>query len=418
MYARKPASRSLAVALALALLGGALIVSPAPALSATRVASAVVATGHRSTGIDAVCTRIAKRKARRFDQRASASGTVARKAKRSGVTLKRRCLTRLRRAARRQRSAGSSGSAAIPAIGPLAIGIDGGKSDWWKEEVDYRTALGAAVTRHEWDPSQPVTAQDALVFKAASQVHTRIHALLGANSLGEPSHYREWVVAFIRRYGVGGSFWSEHPELDASRYAITTFELGNEPYFGSMTASQYADTVRPTLEEVKRLGLPAKLVLPDWVYGTDTSWMDTLYQRIPNLNELFYAFAEHPYWYAHDPAASGPDSPFGRIETLRKRMNEHGASNKPIFLTEYGESTANCGSQCVTEAVQAEHLNEMIDAVVSHTNWGVEMLSIFQLHDWATNSPDREEQFGILRQDGTPKPAYQIVSSAIQQYRG
>ena len=51
-----------------------------------------------------------------------------------------------------------------------------------------------------------------------------------------------------------------------------------------MSASQYADTVRPTLEEVKRLGLPAKMILPSRVYGTDTSWMDTLYQRIPNLN--------------------------------------------------------------------------------------------------------------------------------------
>ena len=78
------------------------------------------------------------------------------------------------------------------------VGIDGGYAGWSSTETPYRAALGAAVTRHEWDPAQPVNAQDALVLKAASQVHTRIHALLGGNDLGDATHYREWVVAFIR----------------------------------------------------------------------------------------------------------------------------------------------------------------------------------------------------------------------------
>jgi len=319
-----------------------------------------------------------------------------------------------RAAAARRRNQATSSSNPVP----LTIGIDGGYAGWSSTETAYRAQLGAAVTRHEWDPSQPVNAQDSLVLSAASQVHTRIHALLGGNTLGDPAHYREWVVAFIRRYGAGGSFWSEHPELDASRYAITTFELGNEPYFGSMSASEYADTVRPTLEEVNRLHLPAKLILPSRVYGTDTSWMDTLYQRIPNLNSLFYAFADHPYWYGHDPAEVSPAGPFGRIEVLRRRMNEKGASDKPIFITEYGESTANCGSECVSESVQAEHLREMLDVAVTRPQLKIEMISVFQLLDRGTNSSNRELQFGLLRQDGTPKPIYSAVSSAMQQYRG
>jgi len=308
--------------------------------------------------------------------------------------------------------------APLPSAGSLVVGIDGGWGGWGSTETTYRAQLGAAVTRHEWDPALPVNAQDALVLKAASQVHTRIHALLGANELGSASGYRTWVIAFIRRYGLGGSFWVEHPELDESRYAMTTFELGNEPYFGGMSASLYADTVRPTLEEVKRLGLPARVILPSRVYGTDTSWMDTLYARIPNLNDLFYAFADHPYWYGHDPAQVSAAGPFGRIDVLRRRMNEKGASAKPIFITEYGESTANCGSECVSEAVQAEHLNAMLTAAVTRTQWKVEMVSFFQLLDRGTNSGDRELQFGLLRQNGTQKPSYPIIRGAIQQYRG
>jgi len=325
-------------------------------------------------------------------------------------------MVRLRQAAKRRSARKSTVAAQVP--GNLVVGIDGGYADWGDTETAERAALGAAVTRHEWDPLEPVDDQDDVVYSAAGEIGTRIHALLGGNQLGDADHYRDWTIAFIRRYGVGGSFWAEHPELDASRFAITTIELGNEPYFGEMSASVYADTVRPTLEEIRRLGLPVKVVLPSRVYGTDTSWMDTLYARIPDLNALFHAFADHPYWYAHSPAEPGPAGPFGRIETLRSRMNELGAVDKPIFLTEYGQSTASCGAECVSEAAQAEHLKAMLDAVIARSDWGVKMVSVFQLRDRGTNSSDRELQFGLLRQDGSPKPSYAVVRAAMLAYRG
>jgi hypothetical protein len=300
----------------------------------------------------------------------------------------------------------------------LAIGIDGGYFEWSEEEVRMRAALGAAVTRHEWDIAAPVNAQDHLVYVAAAKVHTRIHALLGANELSNAANYKEYVIAFIKRYGIGGSFWAEHPELNEAKYAIQTFELGNEPYYGGMTAKQYAAAVRPTLEAVHSQNLPAKLILPSVIFGSDTSWMDTLYQNIPNLNEYFYAFADHPYWYGQSPSTSGNDSPLERLATLRKRMNEKGAANKPIFITEYGQSTADCGEECVSEAQQAIDITTLLAGVLTHPEWGVEMISFFQLHDWASESDEREEQFGILRQDGTPKPAYPIVQAAMAKYSG
>jgi hypothetical protein len=411
-------SRSIAFALAMLVLCTALIASVTSAAAATRVDTAVaIGSGAKATGIKALCAQEAKRKTRRLNASASASSAVTRKTRRARATAQRRCMARLRRAAKGQKA--PAPVASTPHPGPLAIGIDGGYSSWWNTEIEARTALGAAVTRHEWDPSsEPVDAQDSLVLAAATEVHTKIHALLGGNELGDPTHYREWVVAFIRRYGQGGSFWSEHPTLDAGRYAITTFELGNEPYFGGMSASDYADTVRPTLEAVSQLGLPAKVILPSYIYDKDTHWIDTLYQRIPDLNSLFYAFADHPYWYGHDPSDSGGNSPFERIETLRRKMSEHGAGGKPLFITEYGESTANCGDECVGESVQADHVREMIEAVASHPDWGVELLCLYQLHDWSTNSSSREEQFGLLQEDGTPKPAYSVAQAAMRQFRG
>jgi hypothetical protein len=392
------------------------VASPAP-----RLGNAVaVGTAGKAAGIGGVCARRAKRKVLRSSAGGASTSSArshaaTKRTRRRTQALRRRCLRNLRR---HSRPATATQSAPLPEAGSLTLAIDGGYGDWSETELKEREALGAAVTRHEWDTSEPVDAQDDVVLAAATEVHTRIHALLGENDLGDANHYREWVVDFIRRYGPGGAFWSAHPELDSSRYAITSVELGNEPYFGEMSAAEYADAVRPALEEIHKLALPVKVVLDSRVYGKDTSWMDTLYARIPDLNSLFYAFADHPYWYGHDPAEVSPAGPFGRIETLRKRMIEQGSGSKPIWITEYGESTADCGEECVDEATQAEHLQGMISAVATHPAWGVEMLSVYQLRDRGTDSGDRERQFGLLREDGSEKPAYGVVEAAVQQYRG
>jgi hypothetical protein len=301
----------------------------------------------------------------------------------------------------------------------LTIAVDGGWGGWWGDaDIAYRAQLGAAVTRHEWDPTDPVATQDELVYTACARVRTRIHAQLGANELPSASNYREFVLAFVRRYGLGGSFWKLHPELDEAACAFTSIELGNEPYFGGMSAALYADTVRPTLEAVKSQGLPVKVIIVSRVYGTDTSWMDTLYSRIPNLNDYFYAFADHPYWYGHSPEEGTAAGPFGRIGVLRKRMNEKGASAKPIWITEYGQSSANCGSECVSEATQKDHLQKILNAAINRTEWKIGLISVFQLRDRSTNPTDREHGFGLLRYDGSQKPAYSMVRSLMQQYRG
>jgi Glycosyl hydrolase catalytic core len=368
-----------------------------------------------SGGSAKACTKRAARTSRLLSTRGR-SATTARRARRADAKQRRRCLNRLRRAAKRKRAATST--LATQAPGSLLMAIDGGHGGWSDSEIDHRTQLGAAVTRHEWDPFESVDEQEDVVETAAGEIGTRLHALLGGNDLGDADHYRDFVVAFVHRYGLGGSFWDEHPELDEARYAITTVELGNEPYFGEMSPEDYAVTVRPTLEEIARLQLPVKVVLPSRVYGNDTDWIDTLYQQIPNLNSYFDAFADHPYWYGHDPAEVDAAGPFGRIETLRQRMNELGANTKPIFLTEYGESTADCGEECIDEATQAQHLKQMLEAILTRPDWGVKMFSVFQLIDRGTNSSDRELGFGLLRQNGTPKPSYSIVKSAIDQYRG
>lgn len=404
-----------ATALAVACLGTGAVAIAAGGESTAVAGAATIGLQKAAEAPDGgACSDLAQRKARRAA--APFSGRkAARVARRTRAATKRRCLARSKQG-KRQRARKTVPATAVP--GSLVVGVDGGYTGWSDAEVEERAQLAAPVTRHEWDPSEPVDEQDDVMETAVGEIHTRVHALLGGNELGDPAHYTEWVVAFIRRYGLGGSFWDAHPEYDEARYAITSVELGNEPYFGEMSATQYADTVRPALEEIHRLALPVSVGLASRVYGSDTSWMDTLYQRIPDLNSLFTAFADHPYWYGHDPSDGTAASPFGRVDKLRERMNELGANTKAIWITEYGESTAGCGEECVTEAAQAAHLSEMISAVATNPEWGVRMLLLYQLRDRGSASGQRELQFGLLREDGSPKPAFSVVQAAASQYRG
>jgi hypothetical protein len=299
----------------------------------------------------------------------------------------------------------------------LTIGIDGGHSHWSDGEIDARTELGAAVTRFEWEPGTSLEEDEETVL-AAVEVDTRLHALLGGNEIGDPIEYRDWVVEFIRYYGPNGTFWEEHPELDASRYAITTVELGNEPYLEGVSPAEYADAIRPVLEAIDDLELPVKVVVAAHVYGDDTSWVDGLYEHSPDLNSLLDAFALHPYWYGHPPDEPGPAGSFERIETLREAIDSHGGGSIPIQITEYGQSTAACGEECVSEEDQAADLAAMIDAVTSNPDWKVEMLSIFQLIDRGTDTGERELHFGLLREDGSPKPSYDVARDAMPSQRG
>jgi polysaccharide biosynthesis protein PslG len=184
-----------------------------------------------------------------------------------------------------------------------------------------------------------------------------------------------------------------------------------------MSASDYADAVRPALEGMNRMELPARLVLPVGVYLGEPGWLDTLYDRIPDLNELIYGFALHPYGVGEHPAARVPGGSLGQIAELRRAMDRHGAAEKPILVTEYGQSTSACGDGCVSEDEQAEHVGALVDGVAARPEWKVELIVIYQLRDRGTDSPDREEQFGLLREDGSPKPAYPVVRELMERYR-
>ena len=92
-----------------------------------------------------------------------------------------------------------------------------------------------------------------------------------------------------------------------------------------------------------------------------------------------------------------------RATLLRK------GERKPIWLTEFGWSTCTTRGQaayhnCVDENTQAEWLELAFSYM---RNWDyVPMAAAFNLEDTSDDTGDRVENYGLMHNDGTPKPAF------------
>jgi len=141
----------------------------------------------------------------------------------------------------------------------------------------------------------------------------------------------------------------------------------------------------------------------------------------------------HPYRQAYGPS-NIPENPstFGGSPTPRYRTYEEQierlrsmVNGKPIGVTEVGWSTAPRGplapltSEPITELTQAKFAlrQQIMDFAL-----GVEPATYFMLRDRDADRPypagHIENSFGIVRADGTPKPAYTALQTLYSQLDG
>jgi Beta-galactosidase len=244
----------------------------------------------------------------------------------------------------------------------------------------------------------------------------------------DPSAYAAYVAAVVARYGPHGSFWVEHPNF--AGYAIHTFELWNEPYYdngndGDYDPGRYARLVKaaaiagrqvdPDAHFLLAAENQAQLVGSKWVW-----WIDALYQAVPDLNNYFDGVAVHPYGdnltsssYPTPGRAYDGYEQIRRVEAIHQEFVNHNAGNKPLWITEIGWPTCTSGSdRCTTPAGQAADLNTVFN--YARTTWKsfVQAVFVYSFDDSHPADPaDPEYDYGLVQNDGTPKPALTIFKA-------
>lgn len=156
--------------------------------------------------------------------------------------------------------------------------------------------------------------------------------------------WREFLAAATRRYGPGGTFWSEHPELPP--YPVRAWQLWNEqnsPTFFKPrpNVDAYAVLVRNGHEAITSVDPAAEIVLGG-MFGTPLGgrkpavsaarFLGRLYRR-PGIGHYFDGVGAHPY-------AAGFDKVLAQVEALRERMEQAGDASAGLWITEIGWASA------------------------------------------------------------------------------
>ncbi len=144
---------------------------------------------------------------------------------------------------------------------------------------------------------------------------------------------------------------------------------------------------------VGRRGRPAKaLGAEDFLAGMYASGAPGYYD----------ALSLHPYT---DPSL-GTASLLEKVSAFRAVMGDHGDAATPLWITEIGLATRGDGA---SEDRQARWLTDSLTALLDSGE--VSAVFWYDLRDEGSDASDAESNFGLVRQDWSPKPAYTALKN-------
>lgn len=208
----------------------------------------------------------------------------------------------------------------------------------------------------------------------------------------------------------------------ATRYAprgVHAWEVWNEPNISATWAPRpdpvaYSQLLGTVATQVRAVDASATIVsgglapAPDAADGT-TVGPATFLRRMyaSGAAGSFTAVGLHPYSFPFLPLQAGTSSfnAFLRASVLRSIMVENGNSDKQIWFTEFGAPTGS-SQDAVSEQVQADSLVAAYSQV-ERWSWAGPLFC-YTLRDSGTDGRDREQNFGLLRADYSPKPAWDV----------
>jgi polysaccharide biosynthesis protein PslG len=205
--------------------------------------------------------------------------------------------------------------------------------------------------------------------------------------------------------------------LVAQRYAgkVGAYEIWNEPnayifYSPAPDPAGYTDLLKAAYPEIKAADPDATVI--GGVVGSVITYGNLTMNPIDFVDGIYAAGGEpyfdalsfHPYQYTLPFSTGGwhPDSPINQLAAMHNVMVANGDADKLIWASEYGEPSSVAG-----EANQAAYLQDMI------TQWRALDYTgpafVWTLQDRNTASTDPEDTFGVIRTDGTWKPAAYVI---------
>jgi hypothetical protein len=214
-----------------------------------------------------------------------------------------------------------------------------------------------------------------------------------------PADYGDALAYMIRRYGnrvAAWEIWNE-PNLD---YFFTT----------TQPVAEYTELVKAGYRAAKAAD-PSATIIAGSLADADFGFTEEAYRL--GIKGHFDAWSVHPYSADRSPLDPFEDQyiryTFSRgVPAVRDVMLRQG-DDKPIWLTEFGWSTCTVRTgpayeRCVSESTQAEYL---MQAYRHMRSWSYVPVGVwYNLRDRTADTGDRVSNYGLVRHDGSEKPAF------------
>jgi hypothetical protein len=230
--------------------------------------------------------------------------------------------------------------------------------------------------------------------------------------VGGPGALRAWASFLrqaVRRYGDGGSFWEENPELPY--LPIRDWEVWNEENIVTFSADaspeRFADLVRVSGRTIHAAD-PAARVILGGLFGRPLQvppnvpsgeFLDRLY-RARDVKRYFDGIALHPY--VADARAMVP-----QIRNLRRVMRRHHDSATPLYVTELGWGSDSFQTRWERGLEgQARELDQAFSLLAGHRSaWRIGGVWWFS---WADEKGTCQfcDSAGLLTEEREAKPSW------------
>jgi len=158
---------------------------------------------------------------------------------------------------------------------------------------------------------------------------------------------------------------------------------------------------------------PDVKVLAGSLAAADRPFLEALYAN--GMKGSYDAISIHPYneWRAPSDRWQPQWKQYTflpGIEWIHDAQQAAG-DNTPLWLTEFGWTSCSGGGWCVSEQKQADYTRRALDIV--KTKDFIEAAIVYNLRSKGTDAASFEDNFGLVRQDFTPKPAYAALREGL-----
>ena len=226
--------------------------------------------------------------------------------------------------------------------------------------------------------------------------------------------FATWMREVVARYGPGGELWRQHPEL--AQYALTRYEIWNEPNLGKFwackpDASDYVALARAASQAIHEVDPGAEIISAGAPSKHGGEYLRKMFKA--GARKVFDGFALHSY-------KRSADDVLDEIRKARDLLADLNAKKWKVYVTEFGWATGGPPSGHTVDESKQGRLIKSTYVKLAEQRKKLKIASV-DYYAWRDAPPPTDFgggpdywglHTGLLRVDGTPKPALNAVLKA------